>query len=110
MNRLGRITWVTFLAVGASVAAATLVVRDQLVRQRRHLFNPLALRRMAALRHMARQDPTVDTINLLRDYITWEPRRALRNHAMGVVERMEREASQARNGGVGLAIPGARNG
>lgn len=108
MNRTGRITWVTVLAVAASAAAA-LMVRDQLSRQRRHLFNPLAIRRMAALEHMARQAPTVDTINLLRDYITWEPRRALRNRAISLVERMEREAA-APDGGAGPGPPTVRNG
>lgn len=95
MSQAGRTTWMTVLAVAASAAAAALVVRDQYSRQRRNLFNPLAIRRMAALQHMARQEPTVDTINLLRDYITWEPRRLLRNRALAVVERMEREAEGA---------------
>ena len=107
MNRTGRITWVALLAAAASAAA--LVVRDQFSRQRRNLFNPVALRRMAALEHMARQAPTVDTINLLRDYITWEPRRALRNRAISLVERMEREAAKA-NGEDVQEAPSVRNG
>ena len=111
MSRAGRIVWMTAVAVGASAAAAALVVRDQLARQRRHLFNPLALRRVAALEHMARQEPTVDTINLLRDYITWEPRRALRNRALALVERMEREAAEEEvNGRPGRGAPSVRNG
>jgi hypothetical protein len=31
----------------------------------------------------------VDHINLLRDYIAWEPRQLLRNRAKTIVERME---------------------
>jgi hypothetical protein len=47
---------------------------------------------MAALEHVARQRPSVDHINLLRDYIAWEPRQLLRNRARTIVERMEGEA------------------
>ncbi len=87
-----RITGVTALAVAAAGMVATLVVRDQISRQRRNLFNPLALRRLAALEHIARQRPSVDHINLLRDYISWEPRSLLRSRARAVIARMEREA------------------
>lgn len=87
-----RIAGVTALAVGLTGAAAFLLVRQQISRQRRNLFNPLSLRRMAALEHMARQRPSVDHITLLRDYINWEPRKLLRNRARAIVERMEQEA------------------
>jgi len=87
-----RIVGVTALAVGLTGAAAVLLVKQQISRQRRNLFNPLSLRRMAALEHMARQRPSVDHITLLRDYISWEPRKLLRNRARAIVERMEQEA------------------
>lgn len=98
MNRTIRILGVTALTVAATSLTAALLGRYQMSRQRRHLFNPLALRRLAALEHMARQEATVNNINLLRDYITWEPRRLLRNRAMAVVERMEREAGGTEGG------------
>ncbi len=91
-KQLLRVTGITALAVAVAGMVATFVVRDQISRQRRNLFNPLALRRLAALEHIARQRPSVDLINLLRDYISWEQRGLLRNRAQAVVERMEREA------------------
>lgn len=91
-RRILRITGITALAAGVAGAVAVLLVRDQISRQRRNLFNPLSLKRMAALEHMARQRPSVDHITLLRDYINWEPRKLLRNRARSIVERMEQEA------------------
>jgi hypothetical protein len=91
-KRALRFTGIAALAVAVAGTVAALFVRDQITRQRRNLFNPLALRRMAALEHIARQRPTVDDINLLRDYISWEPRKLLRNRARAIVERMEEEA------------------
>lgn len=91
-KRLLRVAGVAALAVVAVGTVAALLVRDQISRQRRNLFNPFVLRRMAALEHVARQEPTVDHVNLLRDYLAWEPRKLLRNRARAIVERMEREA------------------
>jgi len=88
-RRVLRITGIAALAVVAVGTVAALVVRDQISRQRRNLFNPLALRRLAALQHVARQEASVDHINLLRDYIVWEPRAMLRNRARAIVARME---------------------
>lgn len=91
-RRTLKIAGITVVTVAAVGALATLFVRDQIVRQRRHLFAPFALKRLAALEHMARQLPTVDHLNLLRDYIAWEPRKFLRARARAIVERMEGEA------------------
>jgi hypothetical protein len=91
-RNLLRVTGITAIAAGIAGILALLLVRDQISRQRRNLFNPLSLRRMAALEHMARQSPSVDHITLLRDYISWEPRKLLRNRARAIVERMEQEA------------------
>jgi hypothetical protein len=102
-RRVLRITGATALAVAVVGAVAALFVREQISRQRRHLFNPLALRRMAALEHVARQQPSVDHINLLRDYIAWEPRKLLRNRARTIVERMEGEALD-RTGPIGEPV------
>ena len=91
-KRLLRVTGITALAVVAIGTVAALLIRDQISRQRRNLFNSLAIRRMAALEHVARQHPSVDHINLLRDYLAWEPRKLLRDRARTIVERMERQA------------------
>ena len=92
MNRTLKITAVTVLAAAVAGALAALFVRDQMTRHRRDLFSPHALRRLAALGHMSRQDATVDNITLLRDFIAWEPRAILRKRARAVVRRMEEEA------------------
>jgi hypothetical protein len=91
-KKILRVTGIVALAVVVVGTAAAFVIRDQISRQRRNLFNPLAIRRMAALEHVARQLPTVDHINLLRDYLAWEPRKLLRDRATAIVERMERQA------------------
>jgi len=70
---------------------AALVVRDQISRHRRNLFSSRALRRLAALGHIAREDASVDNIRLLRDFIAWEPRKLLRDRARTIVDRMEIE-------------------
>jgi hypothetical protein len=93
-KRILRITAITAGAVAVAGALATLLVRDQINRQRRNLFNPRSFRRMAALEHIARQDASIGDINLLRDYISWEPRRLLRNRARAIVTRMEEEAAE----------------
>jgi hypothetical protein len=94
MNRTLRITGITLLATAAAGTVAALFVRDQINRHQRNLFNPFTFRRLAALEHMAREGATVDNINLLRDFINWEPRKLLRNRARSIVSRMEREAEE----------------
>lgn len=98
-RRVLRIVGITAVAVGVAGAAAVLLVRDQISRQRRNLFNPLSLKRAAALEHMARQRASVDHITLLRDYINWEPRKLLRNRARTIVERMEQEVVETNGAG-----------
>ncbi len=90
-----RIVGITVIAVGVAGAAGVLLYRDQISRQRRNLFHPLSLKRMAALEFMARQEPSVDHITLLRDYMSWEPKKLLRNRARAIVDRMADEAVAA---------------
>lgn len=94
MNKTLRVTGIAILATAAAGTVAALFVRDQINRHQRNLFNPLTFRRLAALEHMAREATTVNNINLLRDFINWEPRRLLRNRARSIVQRMEREAEE----------------
>jgi hypothetical protein len=91
MSRRWRIAGITVLATAAAGAVAALVVRDQISRHRRNLFSPSALRRLAALGHIAGEDASVDNIRLLRDFIAWEPRKLLRERARTIVDRMEIE-------------------
>ena len=81
-------------AVLAAGVALTFVVRDQMSRARRDLFSPHAVRRLAALSHLTRAEASVDLVNLLRDFISWEPRPLLRNRAQNVLERMETELQE----------------
>lgn len=89
-----RTTGIAVAVAAAAGALAALFVRDQMNRHQRDLFSPLTLRRLAALGHMSREELSVDNINLLRDYIAWEPRRLLRDRARTIVQRMEEEARQ----------------
>lgn len=86
-----KITGIAVLAAAAAGAVAALVVRGQISRHRRNLFSPYTLRRLAALGHMARKEASVDHVNLLRDYVSWEPRGLLRDRARAILRRMERE-------------------
>ena len=86
-----KITGIAVLAAAAAGAVAALVVRGQISRHRRNLFSPYTLRRLAALGHVARQEASVDHVNLLRDYVSWEPRGLLRDRARAILRRMERE-------------------
>ncbi len=81
------------LAAAAAGAIAALVIRDQISRHSRDLFSPRFFRRLAALGHMARAEASVDNINLLKDFAAWESRSSLRNRAIGIIGRMEREAT-----------------
>jgi hypothetical protein len=98
-----RITGITALAVAAAGTVAALLVRDQVHRQQRNLFHPASLRRIAALEHVSRQRTSVDYLNLLRDYIAWEPRKLLRNRARAIIDRMEREIGEVESAHHGSA-------
>ncbi|MDZ7779327.1 MAG: hypothetical protein U5R14_05220 [Gemmatimonadota bacterium] len=91
MSQRLRTAGITILAAAAAGAVAALVVRDQITRHQRNLFSPRAFKRLAALGHMGREPASVAHIHLLRDFLSWEPRKLLRDRARSIVERMERE-------------------
>lgn len=78
------------LVVGAAVALGAVVVRDQISRSRRDLFSAHPLRRLAALAYLAGHDATVEVVQLLRDFVAWEPRPLIRKRGVQVLRRMER--------------------
>jgi hypothetical protein len=88
-------TWKTIgivlIAVGVAAAVGTFVVRDQMARHRRNLFSPYALRRFAALGYIAGLEARVELVQLLRDFLRWEPHRLLQRRASMILERMERQ-------------------
>ena len=90
-SRLLRTTGIILLTVGAVAAIGTIVVRDQIDRHRRDLFSPRALRRFAALGYLGGLSASVELVQLLRDFVAWEPRMLLRKRAAQILERMERQ-------------------
>ena len=98
MNRTLKTALITVAAAAAAGAAVALIIRGQISRHRRDLFSPRAFQRLAALGHMSREPASIDAIRVLRDFISWEPRNALRDRAQAIVDRMMSEAG-------GLGIP-----
>ncbi len=92
MDRKTRNTGIAVLVAAAAGAVAAWVIRDQIHRHSRDLFNSSSFRRLAALGHMAKAEASVDHINLMKDFVAWEPRGMLRRRAQAIIERMERDA------------------
>jgi len=84
----------TVMAAAAAGALAALIIRGQISRHRRDLFSPRAFRRLAALGHMNREPASVDAIRVLRDFVSWEPRKPLRERAQTIIDRMMAEAAE----------------
>jgi hypothetical protein len=69
--------------------AAGSVMWSRMQRQyRRNLFSKSPLRRVAALGYL-RTRPTVNTAQLLREYVAWEPRSILRSRGVRMLKRLE---------------------
>jgi hypothetical protein len=92
MNRTLKTAAITVVAAAAAGALAALIIRGQISRHQRDLFSPRAFQRLAALGHMSREPASIDSIRVLRDFISWEPRRPLRERAQAIVDRMMSEA------------------
>lgn len=80
----------SFVAVGflGGVAAGSLLWSRMQKQYRRNLFSRHALRRVAALGYL-RARPTVNTAQLLREYVAWEPRAILRQRGARMLKRLE---------------------
>jgi hypothetical protein len=80
-------TLIVFGFVGGLAAGS--IVWSRMQRQyRRNLFSKSPLRRVAALGYL-RARPTVNTAQLLREYIAWEPRTMLRQRGARMLKRLE---------------------
>ena len=81
---------VSFVAVGflGGVAAGSLMWARMQRHYRRNLFSKSPLRRVAALGYL-RARPTVNTAQLLREYVAWEPRTILRQRGARMLKRLE---------------------
>jgi hypothetical protein len=80
----------SLLAVGffGGMAAGTLVWSRMQRQYRRNLFSRSPIRRVAALGYL-RSRPTVNTAQLLREYVAWEPRAILRQRGARMLKRLE---------------------
>jgi hypothetical protein len=80
----------SFVAVGffGGMAAGSLLWSRMQRQYRRNLFSRHALRRVAALGYL-RARPTVNTAQLLREYVAWEPRPILRQRGAKMLKRLE---------------------
>ena len=81
---------VSYVAVGflGGVAAGSLMWSRMQRQYRRNLFSKHTLRRVAALGYL-RARPTVNTAQLLREYVAWEPRQVLRQRGVRMLKRLE---------------------
>ena len=79
--RIGAAAFVGGLAVGLVVWSS------QVQRSRRELFSRSPMRRYAALGFLAGR-PGVETARLLRDYVNWETRPALRRRGQHLLRRL----------------------
>jgi hypothetical protein len=77
-------------AGGAVVGAAAgwVLAQRRLTFHRRDLFSPRPMRRLAALGYLAGQSD-VETVRLLRDYLSWERQQVLRRRAETILRRLE---------------------
>jgi len=92
MNRTLKTGGIALAAIAAAGALAALLVRGEIDRHRRELFSPYPLKRLACLGHLTRSEASVYNINLLRDFVAWEPKGLLRNRAKVILKRMEDQA------------------
>ncbi|HEX6106043.1 MAG TPA: hypothetical protein VFZ26_10690 [Gemmatimonadales bacterium] len=74
--------------VAVGVAAGWVLAQRRLAVHRSALFSRRPLRRLAALGFLAGQ-ADVETVRLLRDYLSWERQPMLRRRATAIVRRME---------------------
>ena len=80
----------TFVAVGflGGVAAGSLMWSRMQRNCRRNLFSRNPLFRVAALGYL-RGRPTINTAQLLREYVAWEPQPILRQRGARMLRRLE---------------------
>ena len=80
----------SFVAVGflGGVAAGSLIWSGMQRNCRRNLFSRRIIRRVAALGYLPAR-PSVNTAQLLREYVAWEPRSILRQRGARMLKRIE---------------------
>jgi hypothetical protein len=73
---------------GAGLVAGWMFAQHRLAHHKRDLFSRHPLRRMAALQFLAGQGG-VETVRLLRDYVSWEMQPMLRRRGEALLRRMQ---------------------
>ena len=87
-----------FGAAAAGLAAGWFLGQRHLVRSRSDLFSPQPLRRLSALGYLQGQEE-VETVRLLRDYLSWESKPMLRRRAQAILRRLESTLATTKAGG-----------
>jgi hypothetical protein len=72
----------------AGLVAGWMYAQHRLAHHKRDLFSRHPLRRMAALQFLAGQGG-VETVRLLRDYVSWEMQPMLRRRGEALLRRMQ---------------------
>jgi hypothetical protein len=70
------------------VVAGLFVWSWQMQRSRRDLFSRNSLKRFAALGHLGGGQPSLETVQLLTEYLRWENKPVLRTRAERLLKRM----------------------
>lgn len=76
------------LGFGVGTVAGVLLAQWSIDRHRAGLFSSRPLRRLSALGYLSGH-PSVETVRLLRDYLSWERHPVLLRRAESIVRRME---------------------
>ena len=79
---------VAVVAFGIGAALGAVLAQHSIGRHRMDLFSTRPLRRLSALGYLSAH-PSVDSVQLLRDYLAWEQHSMLRRRAQAVLRRME---------------------
>jgi hypothetical protein len=84
-----RTAGIVLLSVGAAAGLGALVVRDQISRHQRNLFSSQGFKRFAALGFLTGAPASIELVQMLRDFVAWEPSPLLRRRAVQILARME---------------------
>jgi hypothetical protein len=76
------------VGVVAGALLGTVLAQQSMGRHRRDLFSARPLRRLSALGYL-NGHPSVEGVQLLRDYLAWEKHPMLRRRAERIARRME---------------------
>ena len=83
----GRYARIAAAGFVGGLAVGLVVWSTQVQRSRRELFSRSPMRRYAALGFLAGR-PDIETARLLRDYVNWETRPALRRRGQHLLRRL----------------------